>query len=127
MFVRHHAQRIGPARLAAVVQIAVALSVVATRGSDQSVTWTNMVNVTVAGDTLQKTTGCDGCEDGGASSQPAIVQGDGFVEFTVGESDTFWVGGLSHGDNDTTIADIDFAFRFNGAGWAGVVVNGGDQ
>ena len=51
--------------------------------------WTDLVNVTVTGDVLQKTGGCDRCEDAGAASQQAIAQGDGFVEFTVGEIDTF--------------------------------------
>src|SRR5262249_45006591 len=37
-------------------------------GSGQPVTWTNAVNVTVAGNSLQKTSGCDGCSDAGASS-----------------------------------------------------------
>ena len=119
---RHQLTPIG--RIAVVASIAVALFVVAARASDQAVIWTDILNATASGSTLQKTSGCDGCEDGGASSQPAISQGDGFVEFTVGEADTFWVGGLSHGDDSTTIADIDFAWRFNGAGWADVLEGG---
>jgi hypothetical protein len=114
----------GAGRAAAIVSMGIALSVVATRASDQAVTWTDLVNVTAGSDVLQKTAGCDGCEDAGAASQSAIRKGDGFVEFTVGETDTFWVGGLSHADADTTIADIDFAFRFNGAGWADVLESG---
>lgn len=46
------------------------------------------------------------------------------MEFTVGEATTFWVGGLSHGNDGTAYADIDFAFRFNGAGYADVLENG---
>src|SRR5258705_12770656 len=34
------------------------------------------------------------------------------------------MAGLSHGKNDTTYADIDFGFRFNGGGWADVLENG---
>ena len=118
-------------RAIGVMSVGVAVLVAAVGASDQAVIWTDMVNVAVNGDILQKTSGCDGCEDAGAASQPGITQGDGFVEFTVGEADTFWVGGLSHGDNSTTISDIDFAWRFNGAGWAdvlesGIYQNGGD-
>jgi len=46
------------------------------------------------------------------------------VQFTVGEANTFWLGGLSNGNEGTGFADIDFAFRFNGAGWADVLENG---
>src|SRR5439155_6218878 len=91
---------------------------------DQGVAWTDLVNVAVNGDVLKKISGCDGCEDAGAASQQSLAGGDGFVEFTVGETNTFWVAGLSHGNDNTTIADIDFAWRFNGAGWADVLESG---
>ena len=92
--------------------------------ADQAVLWTNTVNATVSNGSLQKTAGCDGCDDAGAISQQVLLQGDGFVEFTVGESNTLWAAGFSHGNTDTTYADIDFAFRFNGGGWADVIENG---
>jgi hypothetical protein len=92
--------------------------------SDEAVVWINRVNVTVTGNLLQKTAGCDGCEDAGATSQQELSNGDGDIEFTIGEINTFWGAGLSHGNTDTTLADIDFAFRFNGAGWADVLENG---
>src|SRR6185503_14705003 len=57
---------------------------------DQAVLWTNTVNATVSNGSLQKTAGCDGCDDAGAISQQVLVQGDGFVEFSVGESNTLW-------------------------------------
>ena len=88
-----------------------------------SITWTNLVNVTVTGTIAQKATGCDGCQDGGATSQEQL-NADGYVEFTVGEINTMWMAGLSHGNDDTTYADIDFGFRFNGGGWADVLENG---
>jgi hypothetical protein len=93
-------------------------------GAAQTVTWTHAVNVTATATTLQKTGGCDGCADAGAVSQQQILSGDGYVEFTVGETNTFFVAGLSSGDTDTGIADIDVAFRFNGAGAADVLENG---
>jgi hypothetical protein len=82
-----------------------------TDAAEQRVDWTNAVNVTVSGNTLKKTGGCNGCEDAGAVSRQMIRTGDGFVEFTVGEVNTFWLAGLSHGDENTSYADIDFAFR----------------
>lgn len=92
--------------------------------ADQGVVWTDTVNVSVVGDVLQKVAGCDGCDDGGAASEQSVASGDGYVEFTVGETNTLWAAGLSFGDSDTTYADIDFAFRFNGGGWADVLENG---
>jgi hypothetical protein len=87
------------------------------------ITWVNTVNVTVNGAVVQKTSGCDGCEDAGATSQEQLTA-DGYVQFTIGESNTLWMAGLSHGNDDTTYADIDFGFRFNGAGYADVLENG---
>ena len=87
------------------------------------ITWTDLINVTTDGTVAQKTTGCDGCQDAGAASQEQL-SGDGYVEFTVGELNTMWMAGLSHGNGDTTYADIDFGFRFNGGGWADVLEDG---
>jgi hypothetical protein len=53
-----------------------------------------------------------------------IRNGDGYVEFTVAEPHTFWLAGLNHRDDSTRYNDIDFAFRFNGAGNADVMENG---
>jgi hypothetical protein len=93
-------------------------------GEDQAVVWTNAVNVSIVNGSLQKTAGCDGCDDAGAASQQTLISGDGFVQFTVGETDTLWAAGLSHGDTDTSYGDIDFAFFFNGSGWAAAYENG---
>ena len=96
-----------------------------TIGADeQLVTWTNLVNVTVTDTVLQKTGGWDGVDDAGATSLQELTAGDGYIEFTVGEATTFLLAGLSHGNDGTGYADIDFAFRFNGAGWADVLENG---
>jgi hypothetical protein len=121
---RHRAKTVRRSVAAILVSIAIGFFFAVTRAADQAVVWTNLINVTVNSDVLQKTSGCDGCEDAGASSQPAISQGDGYVEFTIGEADTFWVAGLNQGDAGPTIADIDFAWRFNGAGWADVLESG---
>jgi len=97
---------------------------IGTRAEDTNVAWTNLVNATVTGDVLQKTGGCDGCDDAGGTSQQELSGGDGYIEFTIGETTTFWLAGLSYGNGDTTFGDVDFAFRFNGAGWADVLENG---
>lgn len=76
-----------------------------------SVTWTNLVNATASGGSLQKSGGCDGCADAGATSQQQIASGDGSVSFTATETDKLRYVGLSHGNTDTTTADIDFAIR----------------
>lgn len=100
------------------------IGVPASHGAEASVDWINRINVTVSGDTLHKTGGCNGCDDAGAVSRQVIWRGDGYVEFRPGEANTFWLAGLSHGDHGTTFEDIDFAFRFNGAGRADVMENG---
>jgi hypothetical protein len=100
------------------------LPAAAAEGERQSVVWVNIVNATVTNSGLQKTNGWDGVDDAGAVSEQQLTAGDGHVEFTVGEATTFWVGGLSHGNPGTRFAEIDFAFRFNGAGWADVLENG---
>src|SRR6202007_1233303 len=83
--------------------------------TESNITWTDSINVTPGDRVLQKTDGCGGCDDAGAVSEQTIDAGDGYIEFTVGELGTFWVAGLSHGNADTSFADIDFPFKFNGA------------
>jgi hypothetical protein len=119
-------RKLSPSWLRALV-VAASLAVVPfalLSAESQAVVWMNAVNVSLVNGSLQKTSGCDGCDDAGATSQQALIQGDGFVEFTVGEANTLWAAGFSHGNTNTTYADIDFAFRFNGGGWADVLENG---
>ena len=97
---------------------------ISANASAQSVAWTQQVHAEASGNLLEKTSGCDGCDDAGASSQQVIDAGDGYVEFTIDEEGTFLLAGLSHGNDNTSYTDIDFAFRFNGAGWADVLENG---
>ncbi len=92
--------------------------------TDSNITWFDQVHVTAGDRVLQKTDGCGGCDDAGAVSEQTIDSGDGYAEFTVGEINTFWVAGLSQGNTDTSFGDIDFGFRFNGAGIADVLENG---
>ncbi len=89
-----------------------------------AVTWTTLVNATVVDDVLQKTSGCDGCFDAGAVSAQQIAAGDGYVEFSIAATNTLFMAGLSSGNGGTGYAEIDFAFRFNGAGQVDVLEHG---
>jgi hypothetical protein len=84
-------------------------------GSPQSVVWTSLVNTTATGNTLQKTSGCDGCSDAGAISQQSVPSGDGYFEFTVSTVAGQRFAGLSNGNSGTGWEEIDFAFRLWGA------------
>jgi hypothetical protein len=92
--------------------------------ASSAVVWIERVNVTVSGDVLQKASGCDGCFDAAATSEQHITAGDGYVEFSIADAKTLFIAGLNHGNAGTGYADIDFAFRFNGAGQADVLANG---
>ena len=80
-------------RFQALATIAVGTVVVGFLGvvkaAEQRVEWTSLVNVAILGNALQKTGGCNGCDDATAVSRQMIRSGDGYVEFTVGEPYTF--------------------------------------
>jgi hypothetical protein len=77
----------------------------------QPVVWTSAVNVSVSGNTITKSAGCDGCFDAGAVSQQTIVSGDGAVEFTI-PSGAYVAAGLGTGNTGQTSQDIEFALWF---------------
>jgi hypothetical protein len=85
-----------------------------------NVFWTALVNVTATGNSLRKTAGCEGCGDAGAVSTQSITSGDGYVEFTASETTTYRGIGLSNGNTDTGLADIDFAILLSPIGVAEV-------
>jgi RHS repeat-associated protein len=74
----------------------------------QNVSWTNAVGVSVSGNNLTKNAPDNWANSGAASSQ-AIVSGDGYIELTATETNTFRMIGLSHGDANQDYTDIDFA------------------
>jgi PA-IL-like protein/EF hand domain-containing protein len=92
--------------------------------AQEPISWTNQANVALRGDRLEKTGGCDGCDDAGAISRQIIRSGDGAVEFTIGEDHTFWRAGLSRSTGGMRVGNIDFAVRLNGNGRADVMENG---
>ncbi len=77
-----------------------------TAATAEAVVWKSLVNVTATGNSLQKTSGCDGCADAGAISQQQISAGDGYVEFTASETTTFRAIGLSNGNPGTSRDEI---------------------
>src|SRR4029453_17201250 len=83
-----------------------------------NIVWTALINVTASGNSLRKTSGCDGCGDAGAVSVQNIPLGDGYVEFTASETNTYRGAGLSNGNTNTSLGDIDFAILLNPNGRA---------
>lgn len=63
------------------------------------------------GNTLQKTAGCNGCPDAGATYQQQIPSGDGYVELTASEAATLRYAGLSTANTGTGPAEIKCAIR----------------
>jgi hypothetical protein len=106
---------------------ALVLGLVGATAAQQPVAWTAQSNVSVRGNSIQKTGGCDGCEDAIAVSRQAIPSGNGFVEFRVDDPYTFWAAGLSRAGVNPRFNAIDFAWRFNGNGRADVIENGAYQ
>jgi hypothetical protein len=76
------------------------------------VAWTGLHNVTADGGSLQKTGGCDGCEDATADSQQQLMQGgSGYVEFVVSETNTLRSVGLENPAASAGMANMDYALR----------------
>jgi PA-IL-like protein len=99
------------------------LYLAAPTAAERYVSWMSTRNIVINGDVMQKTGGCQGCEDAGAISQQ-MLSGDGYVQFVPGETNTFWYAGLTRRGDAAQHADMDFAFRFNGAGHADVIEGG---
>ena len=74
----------------------------------QPVVWTAVVGATASGNSLTKTA-AGGWGNAGAISTQQIASGDGYVEFTASETNTYRMIGLSNGNTDAFYQDIDFA------------------
>jgi hypothetical protein len=84
----------------------------------QPVTWINQVNVTVAGNTIQKNTGgCTDCANAGATSQQQITSGNGYVEFTATSDGNGYIGLGTNTSNSTSNQEINFGISFGNGGW----------
>ncbi len=76
------------------------------------VAWTSLVNLTATGGSLQKTGGCDGCEDATTFSQQQLASGaSGYLEFTATETNTLRTAGLAQAGSGTGYANMGFAIR----------------
>lgn len=70
--------------------------------------------MSVSGGTLQKTSGCGGCADAGASSEQQIGSGDGGVQFTASDSGSLRFVGLTWGGANHDPSGIKYALRLQG-------------
>lgn len=86
------------------------------------VTWTQLVGTTLDGSTLEKTAGCDGCFDAGATASPPLTA-DGSVAFTVVDPGRILAAGLGS-PSTTSPAALPFALYVQGGGWVEVRENG---
>ncbi len=82
---------------------------------NEPVAWTNAGGVTVSGNNLTKNTSI-GWGNSGAASNKILASGDGYVEFTAQEADSYRMLGLSNGDSDYNWDDIDFSLYPMGDG-----------
>jgi polyvinyl alcohol dehydrogenase (cytochrome) len=89
----------------------------------QNVTWTNVTNCTIAGNSLQKTAGRSDSADAGARSQQTVTSGDAYFEFTAGDSNKMLFCGLTHAAVGAGFLDIDFAIKLTETGVAEVREN----
>ena len=78
----------------------------------QNVIWTSPVKVAVNGNSISKTSGCDGCADAVAVSQQTIASGTGAVEFKA-SGNAYLAVGLSNGNSGTVGNEIKYALRFS--------------
>lgn len=86
------------------------------------VTWTSGGNVTINGNDLRKNAGGSDWNAGAASTQ--TLNGDGFVETTVSETNTHRMFGLSRGNTNRDFNDIDFALQLTSSGTLVALRNG---
>src|SRR5205823_2701517 len=80
----------------------------------EGVAWTNRVNITVTGNSIQKTSGTGSIWDAGAASTRAIQSGNGYVQASADDTTTYKLFGLSNGDSNANQADVDFALFMAG-------------
>jgi Right handed beta helix region/Abnormal spindle-like microcephaly-assoc'd, ASPM-SPD-2-Hydin/HYDIN/CFA65/VesB-like, Ig-like domain len=75
---------------------------------NQPVAWKSATGVVVSANNLTKSAPI-GWGNAGAISTKSLLAGDGFVEHTVRETNTYRMIGLSHGSTNASWDDIDFA------------------
>jgi hypothetical protein len=78
----------------------------------ENVVWTQLRRVTVSGNSITKSSGCNGCGDAGASSQQTITSGNGSLRFTASANASL-TAGLSNLSRNTAANEIKFGLRFS--------------
>ena len=78
------------------------------RPTVEKVVWTNPVGVAPSANSISKNSTSAGW-NAGAFSSKSITSGNGYVEFTADATNTTRACGLSRGNTDQSLADIDFA------------------
>jgi hypothetical protein len=80
--------------------------------------WIHLVNASASGATLQKTAGCNGCPDAGATSSQVIDGPDGHVEFMAVLGGRILMGLGTTQSPSTDPAEIDYGFSlWPDGGW----------
>ncbi len=92
--------------------------------STQNVSWTNMVGVSAAGNSLTRTATGDSWGTAGAASTQQITSGDGYVEFTATETTSYRMLGLSNSDANQGYTEIDFGLHVATSGMLYVYESG---
>jgi PKD repeat protein len=81
--------------------------------SSANVIWTNVSNTVQAnGNSLAKVSGTTSWDAGAVSTQ--TISGNGYVEFTPGNTTTWRMCGLGNSDSSTSYPDIEYAFYLEG-------------
>jgi hypothetical protein len=84
---------------------------VPTPARPQAVVWGSLVNATASGNSLMKSSGCDGCADAGALSQQQIASGDGYLEFTASETSSLRTVGFKSRSPGADTGEMQHAMR----------------
>jgi len=92
-------------------------------GAAQPVAWTSVLHCTVMGNSLQKTAGSDSLADAEARSEQVIRDGNGYIEFSVTETNKTRMAGLTHDPKELNFASVDFAIKLTAGGVAEIREN----
>jgi hypothetical protein len=78
-----------------------------TGGQSGSFAWANLRNATASGNSLRKTSGCNGCQDAGGLSKQSVSSGDLVLTFSADGSTTQREIGLTNGSSEN-VSGINF-------------------
>lgn len=91
-------------------------------GIQRTAFWQQVVGATASGNDLVKTAPETTWHAGAASI--GQLENDGFVRFTTGETTTDKVAGLSSGNTNQSLSDVDFGIRLTASGRVNIVERG---